>query len=220
MKHVDDDTALNQPTERDSNTIYTNSTDNYYPPSGPPKQGWGQPYYPAEPPKKNNTVYVGILFGVIVSLIILMIVYFINANHKRELQQIEEENKQLMAEAKQKEYEQKVRLDSIQEAMRDAEVASAQQQQAAQQAAVSAQRASDTAGLSRYSVVVRSCGTRAQAESLQAELRNIGESATIHYYSQKNMWRVVVFTSNSRSEANDYLNYIRDYYPDAWMLSI
>ena len=79
---------------------------------------------------------------------------------------------------------------------------------------------SSTPSLKKYSVVVCSYPSRQQAVNLQNELANYyGESSSIHYSSQKKHYRVIVYTSNSRNDAEAYLSNIRYNYPDAWLLS-
>ena len=77
----------------------------------------------------------------------------------------------------------------------------------------------DTQELKKYSVVVCSHPEKEKALQLQKELKDIGYSSSIHYTSQRQSYRVIVYTSDSRSSALSYLNNIRDLYPDAWLLN-
>lgn len=74
------------------------------------------------------------------------------------------------------------------------------------------------AGLKAYSVVVGSFGVRANAESLQNTLSKAGYNAQVAYNSERNMYRVVATTFDSKANAVESRNSLRSAYPDAWLL--
>ncbi len=74
------------------------------------------------------------------------------------------------------------------------------------------------AGLKAYSVVVGSFGVLANAEGLQNTLNAAGYQAQIVKNNDRNMYRVVVTTFDSKDSAVDSRNSIRATYPDAWLL--
>lgn len=73
-------------------------------------------------------------------------------------------------------------------------------------------------GLKAYSVVVGSFGVRANAESLQNRLKAAGYDAQVAKNEERNMYRVIISTSDSKATATDSRNSIRNNYPDAWLL--
>ena len=74
------------------------------------------------------------------------------------------------------------------------------------------------AGLKAYSVVVGSFGVRANAEGLQSTLNKAGYNAQVAYNSERNMYRVVASTFDSKANAIESRNSLRSAYPDAWLL--
>ncbi|MCI6491902.1 MAG: SPOR domain-containing protein [Prevotella sp.] len=74
------------------------------------------------------------------------------------------------------------------------------------------------AGLKAYSVVVGSFGVRANAEGLQSTLTKAGYNAQVAYNSERNMYRVVATTFDSKANAVESRNSLRSAYPDAWLL--
>lgn len=74
-------------------------------------------------------------------------------------------------------------------------------------------------GLKNFSVVVGSFSVRANAEGLQAQLRDSGYDAQIVKNEARNMYRVVAATFDSKSEAAASRNEFRSKYPDAWLLA-
>lgn len=73
-------------------------------------------------------------------------------------------------------------------------------------------------GLKAYSVVVGSFGVRANAEGLQNTLTKAGYNAQVAYNSERNMYRVVATTFDSKANAVESRNSLRSAYPDAWLL--
>ena len=74
-------------------------------------------------------------------------------------------------------------------------------------------------GLKNFSVVVGSFSVRANAEGLQAQLRDAGYDALIVKNEARNMYRVVSATFDSKAEAAASRNECRSKYPDAWLLA-
>lgn len=74
------------------------------------------------------------------------------------------------------------------------------------------------AGLKAYSVVVGSYSVKANAEGAQRTLNNAGYSAQIAYNKDRNMYRVVATTFDSKGDAVNSRNALRATYPDAWLL--
>lgn len=74
------------------------------------------------------------------------------------------------------------------------------------------------AGLKAYSVVVGSYGVKANAEGEQSKLNRAGYSAQVAYNAERNMYRVVAATFDSKANAVDCRNSLRATYPDAWLL--
>ncbi|MDD6895542.1 MAG: SPOR domain-containing protein [Prevotellaceae bacterium] len=74
-------------------------------------------------------------------------------------------------------------------------------------------------GLKNFSVIVGSFSVRANAEGLQTQLKNAGYDAQIVKNENRNMYRVVAATFDSKSEAAASRNELRAKYPDAWLLA-
>jgi len=76
-------------------------------------------------------------------------------------------------------------------------------------------------GLRAYSVVVGSFGLQSNAEGLQQRLRNAGYDAQIVKNEERNMYRVVASTFDSKADAARSRDQFRqqDAYKDAWLLS-
>ena len=74
-------------------------------------------------------------------------------------------------------------------------------------------------GLKNFSVVVGSFSVLANAEGLQAQLKDKGYDAQIVKNESRNMYRVVSATFDSKSEATASRNDFRAKYPDAWLLA-
>ena len=75
------------------------------------------------------------------------------------------------------------------------------------------------AGLKNFSVVVGSFSVRANADGLQAQLKDAGYDAQIVKNESRNMYRVVAATFYSKAEAASSRNEFRAKYPDAWLLA-
>lgn len=73
-------------------------------------------------------------------------------------------------------------------------------------------------GLKNFSVVVGSFSLIANAEGLQQRLRNSGYDAQIVKNEDRNMYRVVAATFDSKVDAAASRNEFRATYPDAWLL--
>ncbi|MDE6355400.1 MAG: SPOR domain-containing protein [Prevotella sp.] len=73
-------------------------------------------------------------------------------------------------------------------------------------------------GLKAYSVIVGSFSLIANAEGLQQTLRNGGYDAQIVKNEDRNMYRVVAATFDSKADAAASRNEFRTKYPDAWLL--
>ncbi len=76
----------------------------------------------------------------------------------------------------------------------------------------------DGASLKSYSVVVGSFSLKANAEGLTQTLRDSGYEARIAYNSDRNMYRVVATSYDTKEEAVSSRNQLRSKYPDAWLL--
>ena len=76
----------------------------------------------------------------------------------------------------------------------------------------------DGAGLKNFSVVVGSFSVRANAEGVQQRLKSAGYQAQLAYNQQRNMYRVVASTFDSKNDAVNSRNQLRATYPDAWLL--
>lgn len=74
-------------------------------------------------------------------------------------------------------------------------------------------------GLKNFSVVVGSFSVRANAEGLQSQLKDAGYDAQIVKNENRNMYRVVAATFDSKAEAAASRNEFRSKYPDAWLLA-
>ena len=74
-------------------------------------------------------------------------------------------------------------------------------------------------GLKNFSVVVGSFSVLANAEGLQAQLKDRGYDAQIVKNESRNMYRVVAATFYRNSEATASRNDFRAKYPDAWLLA-
>ena len=77
----------------------------------------------------------------------------------------------------------------------------------------------DGAGLKNFSVVVGSFSVRANAEGLVQRLKSAGYPAQLAYNSDRNMYRVVATTFDSKGEAVSSRNQLRVTYADAWLLA-
>ncbi len=73
-------------------------------------------------------------------------------------------------------------------------------------------------GLKAYSVVVGAFGVLPNAEGLQAQLKAAGYNAQIVKNTERNMYRVVASTFDSKVEAVQSRDQFRSKYPDAWLL--
>lgn len=76
----------------------------------------------------------------------------------------------------------------------------------------------DGAGLKNFSVVVGSFSVRANAEGVQQRLKSAGYQAQLAYNKERNMYRVVASTFDSKNDAVNSRNQLRATYPDAWLL--
>ena len=76
----------------------------------------------------------------------------------------------------------------------------------------------DGAGLKNFSVVVGSYSVRANAEGVQQRLKSAGYQAQLAYNQERNMYRVVASTFDSKNDAVNSRNQLRATYPDAWLL--
>ena len=74
------------------------------------------------------------------------------------------------------------------------------------------------AGLQNYSVVVGSFSVIANAEGLQQRLKNAGYPAQVAKNDERNMYRVIATTFDSKAEAVQSRDELRATYPDAWLL--
>ncbi len=76
----------------------------------------------------------------------------------------------------------------------------------------------DGASLKNYSVVVGSFSLKANADGLAGTLRSAGYDARIAFNSDRNMYRVIATSYDTRSEAVSSRDQLRSKYPDAWLL--
>ena len=76
----------------------------------------------------------------------------------------------------------------------------------------------DGAGLKNFSVVVGSFSVMANAEGVQQRLKSAGYQAQLAYNQERNMYRVVASTFDSKNDAVNSRNQLRATYPDAWLL--
>ena len=72
--------------------------------------------------------------------------------------------------------------------------------------------------LKNFSVVVGSFSVIANAEGLQQRLKNGGYNAQIVKNEERNMYRVVASTFDSKADAVQSRDQLRATYPDAWLL--
>ncbi len=73
-------------------------------------------------------------------------------------------------------------------------------------------------GLKNYSVVVGSFSVMANAEGLQQRLKGEGYDAQVVKNTDRNMYRVVATTFDSKGDAASSRNDLRAKFPDAWLL--
>lgn len=73
-------------------------------------------------------------------------------------------------------------------------------------------------GLKNFSVVVGSFSLKSNADGLQQTLKNAGYDAQIVKNEQRNMYRVVATTFDSKADAAASRNELRAKYADAWLL--
>ncbi len=73
-------------------------------------------------------------------------------------------------------------------------------------------------GLKNFSVVVGSFSLIANAEGLQQKLNNAGYNAQIVKNTDRNMYRVISTTFDTKAEAVSSRDQLRGTYPDAWLL--
>ena len=74
------------------------------------------------------------------------------------------------------------------------------------------------AGLKAFSVVVGSFGVKANAEGLQRTLVNSGYSAQVAYNQDRNMYRVIASTYDTKQDAIMSRDNLSANYPGAWLL--
>lgn len=74
-------------------------------------------------------------------------------------------------------------------------------------------------GLKNFSVVVGSFSVIANAEGLYQRLKEAGYDAQIAKNDERNMYRVIAATFDSKADAAASRNEFRAKYPDAWLLS-
>ncbi len=74
------------------------------------------------------------------------------------------------------------------------------------------------AGLKAYSVVVGAFSVLPNAEALQAQLKAAGYNAQLVKNTERNMYRVVASTFDTKGEAVQSRDQFRSKYPDAWLL--
>ena len=73
--------------------------------------------------------------------------------------------------------------------------------------------------LKAYSVVVGAFGLKTNAEGVQQTLKNKGyNGAVIVRNEERNLYRVVAATFDSKADAVNSRNQLRSLYPDAWLL--
>jgi cell division protein FtsN len=73
-------------------------------------------------------------------------------------------------------------------------------------------------GLKAFSVVIGSFGVKANADNLQAKMKAAGYDAQVAYNAERNMYRVIASTFDSKVTAVESRNTLRSTYPDAWLL--
>jgi len=74
------------------------------------------------------------------------------------------------------------------------------------------------AGLKAFSVVVGSFSLKSNADGLQQKLKESGYDAQVVKNDERNMYRVVATTFDSKADAAASRNEFRSKYPDAWLL--
>lgn len=74
------------------------------------------------------------------------------------------------------------------------------------------------AGLKAFSVVVGSFSLPANAQGLQATLKQAGYEAQIVKNNERNLYRVVASTHSDKGAAVQSRDQLRATYPDAWLL--
>jgi len=73
-------------------------------------------------------------------------------------------------------------------------------------------------GLKAFSVVVGSFSLKANAEGLQQQLKNAGYDAQVVKNDERNMYRVIATTFDSKAEAAASRNDLQTKYAGAWLL--
>ncbi len=73
-------------------------------------------------------------------------------------------------------------------------------------------------GLKAFSVVVGSFSVEANATGLQQQLKNAGYNAQVAKNEERNMYRVIATTFDTKAEAASSRNDLQTKYPDAWLL--
>lgn len=73
-------------------------------------------------------------------------------------------------------------------------------------------------GLKAFSVVVGSFSLKSNADGLQQKLKDSGYDAQVVKNDDRNMYRVVATTFDSKADAAASRNEFRSKYPDAWLL--
>ncbi len=73
-------------------------------------------------------------------------------------------------------------------------------------------------GLRNFSVVVGSFSVQANAEGMQQQLKNKGYAAQVAYDASTRKYRVVASTFDTKNEAIQSRNSLKNQYPDAWLL--
>ena len=76
----------------------------------------------------------------------------------------------------------------------------------------------DGAGLKQFSVVVGAFSVKANALGLQSQLKSEGHQAQVAFNAERNMYRVIAATFDSKADAVQSRNQFRGTYPDAWLL--
>lgn len=74
-------------------------------------------------------------------------------------------------------------------------------------------------GLKNFSVVVGSFSVKANAEGLQQRLKNSGYAAQLGYNADRNMYRVIATTFDSKADAVRSRDQLREQFADAWLLA-
>lgn len=74
-------------------------------------------------------------------------------------------------------------------------------------------------GLKNFSVVVGSFSVKANAEGLQQRLKNSGYPAQLGYNADRNMYRVIATSFDSKSDAVRSRDELRSQFADAWLLA-